>query len=211
MNEHTSSEAAEVAFLPTRRSLLSRLKDWDDQRSWRVFFETYWKLIYRVATKAGLTESEAQDVVQETVIAVAKRMGDFKYDPALGSFKGWLRHIAQCRIADHYRKRERDPVRRGNGPHAEDIQDLPDPNCFSLEESWDAEWDKNLVDAAMRRAKEQVSARQYQIFDCYVMKRWPASQVARDLRVNISQVYLAKFRVQRAIKKELSKLQKNLV
>lgn len=211
MNAHTSSEAAEVAFLPTRRSLLSRLKDWDDQRSWRVFFETYWKLIYRVATKAGLTESEAQDVVQETVIAVAKRMGEFKYDPALGSFKGWLRQIAQCRIVDHYRKRERDPVRRGKGPHSEDIQDLPDPTSFSLEESWDAEWDKNLVDAAMRRAKEQVSARQYQIFDCYVMKQWPASQVAKDLRVNVSQVYLAKFRVQRAIKKELSKLQKDLI
>ena len=33
-------------FIPTRRSLLSRLKNWDDQDSWRDFFNTYWKLIY---------------------------------------------------------------------------------------------------------------------------------------------------------------------
>ena len=54
--------------IPTRYSLLSRLQDWDDQESWRVFFDTYWRLIYSVAARSGLTESEAQDVVQETII-----------------------------------------------------------------------------------------------------------------------------------------------
>ena len=52
-------------FLPTRRSLLTRLKDWDDQQGWREFFETYWRLIYSVATKAGLNDSDAQDIVRE--------------------------------------------------------------------------------------------------------------------------------------------------
>ena len=60
-------------FIPTRRSLLTRLKNWDDQESWRVFFDTYWKLIYGVAIEAGLTDTEAQEVVQETVITVAKK------------------------------------------------------------------------------------------------------------------------------------------
>ena len=59
--------------IPTRHSLLNRLKDWRDEASWREFFETYWELIYNVARKAGLNDAEAQDVVQETVIAVAKR------------------------------------------------------------------------------------------------------------------------------------------
>ncbi len=52
-------------FIPTRDSLLSRLKDWNDRDSWKEFFETYWKLIYRTALQAGLNEAEAQDVVQE--------------------------------------------------------------------------------------------------------------------------------------------------
>ena len=59
-------------FIPTRHSLLSRLKDWNDQESWRVFFDTYWKLIYHAAVKAGLSDAEAQDVVQDTVISVMK-------------------------------------------------------------------------------------------------------------------------------------------
>ena len=35
-------------WLPTRQTLLSRLKNWDDQSSWREFFNLYWRLIYGV-------------------------------------------------------------------------------------------------------------------------------------------------------------------
>ena len=87
-------------LIPTRYSLLSRLQNWDDQDSWKVFFDTYWRLIYSVALKSGLTESEAQDVVQETIISVAKNIQKFKRDRGLGSFKGWLRNITRWRIAD---------------------------------------------------------------------------------------------------------------
>ena len=59
-------------LLATRRSLVDRLANWDDQRRWQEFFDTYWKLIYSAARKSGLTDAEAQEVVQETVITVAK-------------------------------------------------------------------------------------------------------------------------------------------
>jgi len=45
------------------------------------------------ALKGGLTAVEAQDVVQETMISVAKHMPTFEYDPAIGSFKTWLLNI----------------------------------------------------------------------------------------------------------------------
>ena len=51
-------------WAPTRRSLVNRLRNRSDQESWREFFNTYWKLIYAVALKAGLTDQEAEDVVQ---------------------------------------------------------------------------------------------------------------------------------------------------
>src|SRR5215475_237413 len=92
-------------FMPTRKSLLSRLKKWDDQESWQEFFNTYSKLLYRVAVKAGLSDAEAQDVVQETIIVVARKIPDFKYDPALGSFKSWLLLITRRRIEKQLKKR----------------------------------------------------------------------------------------------------------
>ena len=77
-------------LIPTRTTLIQRLKNWEDQSSWQDFFDTYWKLIYGVARKGGLTATEAQDVVQETMISVARQMPTFKYDRAIGSFKAWL-------------------------------------------------------------------------------------------------------------------------
>ena len=61
-------------LVATRRSLVNRLANWDDQRRWQEFFDTYWKLIYSAARKSGLTDAEAQEVVQETVITVAKKI-----------------------------------------------------------------------------------------------------------------------------------------
>ena len=77
-----------AGLLATRRSLVDRLANWDDQRRWQDFFDTYWKLIYSAARKSGLSDAEAQEVVQETVITVAKKIDKLRYDPALGSFKG---------------------------------------------------------------------------------------------------------------------------
>src|SRR5439155_16210578 len=135
-------------LIPTRSSLLSRLKNWDDQESWKDFFNTYWRLIYEVALKAGLSDAEAQEVVQETVILVAKKMQDFKYDPAVGSFKNWLLHTTRWRINDQFRKRhpEREAIRRRPEDTARTatIDRIPDPAGLVLEEEWDEEWKKSL-------------------------------------------------------------------
>ena len=94
----------------TRRSLVERLVDLGDRQRWQQFFDIYWKLIYGVARRAGLREAEAQDVVQETVITVAKNIS--KYEREAGSFKSWLLHITRWRIADQFRKRSPEPPRR---------------------------------------------------------------------------------------------------
>src|SRR6185369_1829817 len=89
----------------TRSSLIGRLRDWEDAGSWQEFFDTYWKLIYSVAIRAGLAETEARDVVQETVVCIAKQMRDGGYDRTRGTFKNWLCLITRRRIIDHLRKR----------------------------------------------------------------------------------------------------------
>jgi len=193
--------------IPTRYTLLSRLQDWDDQESWRVFFDTYWRLIYSVAIRSGLTEAEAQDVVQETIICVAKDIQKFKRDRAAGSFKGWLRNLTRWRIADQMRKRGRTDLKVlvFNEEHAGLPQDSANGG---LEELWDAEWRTNLMDAAIERVRRHVKEEHYQMFDLNVNKQWPARKVAQALGVNIGMVYLAKHRVSALIRKEVQLLEK---
>ena len=69
----------------THWSLIERLKNWDDQAGWQEFYDTYAGLIYGVAIKSGLSSSEAEEVVQETIMSVSKKMKDFKAVSAAGS------------------------------------------------------------------------------------------------------------------------------
>ena len=193
----------------TRRSLVERLADGGDQRRWQEFFDTYWKLIYSAARQSGLTDTEAQEVVQETVITVAKNIDKLKYDPAIGSFKGWLLQITRWRIADQFRKREPGNVKRPRSPDdraTATIERVPDSRVIDLDAVWEAEWKENLFETAIARVKKQVEPKQYQIFDCYVRKEWPAQKVAERLRINIGEVYLARHRVGALLKKEIRAL-----
>ena len=103
----------EQLSLQTRRSLLSRLRDLDDRQSWQIFFDLYWRLLYNVARRAGLDDVDAQDVVQDTVMAVAREIPHFRYDPERGSFKQWRFRILRRRVSDHLRKLYRQPARAG--------------------------------------------------------------------------------------------------
>ena len=195
----------------TRRSLVERLADWGDQVRWQEFFDTYSKLIYSAARQSGLTDTEAQEVVQETIITVAKSIDKLKYDPAIGSFKGWLLQITRWRIADQFRKREPGNVKRPRSPDdraTATIERVSDSHVADLDAVWEAEWKENLVEAAITRVKKQVEPKQFQIFDCYVRKEWPAQKVAERLRVNVGQVYLARHRVGALLKKEIRALEK---
>lgn len=211
----SDSKAQDSEFIPTRRSLLVRLKDWDDNESWKTFFETYWKLIYSSGIKSGLSDAEAQDLVQETVTEVARKMRDFKYDPALGSFKGWLLNLTRWRIVDQFRKRRKDSPMHSfaseDGSRTSVIESLPDEQTFNLEMTWEAEWEKNLVDAALHRVKRKVGARQYQLFDLYVMKEWKIKDISKTLNVSADQIYQAKFRVSRVMKEELEHLKTKML
>ena len=65
-----------------------------------------------------------------------------------------------------------------------------------------------LLPTAIAQVKRQIEPKQFQIFDCYVRKEWPAQKVAARLGVNIGQVYLARHRVSALLKKEIRALEK---
>ena len=191
--------------LSTRYSLLSRLQNWNDGDSWKDFFDTYWRLIYSVAMRAGLSEAEAQDVIQETIVSVAKNIHKFKRDKSLGSFKSWLRNIIRWRIADQFKKRLPVEVETDE----DSLIDIPDSAADTLEAAWDEEWQTNLMNAALDRIKLRVKEEHYLMFDMYVVRRLPASEIARTLGVTIGQIYLAKHRVSALLKKEIRALEED--
>ena len=100
-------------------------------------------LILGFALKAGLTEDEAAEVVQETLIGAAKHLPGFRYDPKVCSFKTWLLNLSNWRVKDQIRKRQvpSAPSQRGGRAHPEKqdgtstatAERVPDPAGSQLE------------------------------------------------------------------------------
>ena len=201
-------------LIPTRASLVGRLKDLQDQSSWQEFFDTYWKLIYGVARKAGLSDTEAQDVVQETMASVAKHMPGFRYDPAIGSFKAWLLNMTRWRILSQFRNRgplrDNRPLGNGSDEVSSTFAKIADPASQNLEGIWEAEWQTNLLEAAMANLKPRIDPKRFQIFDFYVNKGWLPEKVAALFNVSVDQVYLIKHRLIQTIQEEVKRLEKEM-
>jgi RNA polymerase sigma factor (sigma-70 family) len=207
--------SADYDSVPTRRSLLSRLRSLEDDISWRAFFDTYWRLIYNVARKSGLRDAEAQDIVQETVIAVARRLPEFRYDPSKGSFKRWLLLITRRRVQDHLRKRYRGLPDDGADPRESRFrcESVPDPLLLpdeQLEAAGEAEWRGILLQMALVRVRERAHPKHYQAFDFCVLQNIPAGQVARMLGLSRAQVYLAKHRLTLTLRRTAARLEVEL-
>lgn len=195
--------------------MIQRLKNWQDQASWQEFFDTYWKLIYGLARKLGLSEEDAQDVVQETMISVANRMPNFKYNPEVGSFKSWLRTLIRSRVSDYIRRRGPGNVPLQIASEFPDeslmLKETPDNHHQSLDQFYEQEWRKNLLDAAVAKVKRKLDPQKYQIFDFYVNKEWAPEKVAAAFKISVEQVYLAKHRVTEMIKSEAKRLENEML
>jgi RNA polymerase sigma factor (sigma-70 family) len=198
---------------PTRSSLVERLKDWEDQKGWREFFDLYWKLLYCVALKAGLSDAEARDVVQESVVAVAKNLRDGRFEWRRGSFRSWLLTILHRKISNHFRARKQAPVSDNGDSNSGTafLDRIPAPSSEQVQEIWDEEWTKNLADAAIERVKRRIKAKLFQTFDLYVLKEWPVQEVARVMGIHAAQVYIAKYRVTAMIRREVQQLEAQAV
>ena len=201
----------EAPLLETRSSLIQRLKATINGESWEEFFHTYWELIYNVARRAGLSEADAQDIVQETILKIHKSLDRFEYNRKRGTFKGWLRTVTRSRLNDFFKKQQRRPAL--NHPLEEaagELQNLEDPEGPEIEKIWDEEWNRNLIQAALSRTKKLSSPKQFQIFKCHYIDEWTVRETCRTLGVNAAQVYMAKQRVGKIFREAVETLQEQV-
>ncbi len=208
--------------LATRPSLLARLKDWSQQTAWREFDHDYAPLLRNVASKAGLTDAEADEVAQETLIAVAKKIGEFKHAGNRGSFRAWLYQQARWRIADQFRARARaNPHREacplnpslspGGGEGAEhEAGGAPAPDVDpAFERLWETEWEEHVRQSGLARVKRQVSARQFQLFALHVLQGLTVRGAAKAAGTTMAAVYMAKSRVGRLVRREIARVRRS--
>ncbi|MBI5386477.1 MAG: sigma-70 family RNA polymerase sigma factor [Verrucomicrobia bacterium] len=205
-----SRPACDVA---TDLGLLGRLRSWSDQESWREFCDLYTPFMLTYARRSGLSEAEAEDAVQETMLSVALKMRSFAYDPRKGRFRNWLGQLTGRRIADQIATRGRLGSRHSakaetGGSSADEVGQVSDPAALqAFQRQWDEEWEQYLLDRADQRLRRQKDPRDYQVYDWCVVNQRPVGEACQMFGLNHAQVYQICHRMREALTEEIARLQ----
>src|SRR3954464_10379580 len=182
-----------MAEIPlTRASLLVRLRDLGDEAAWVEFIDLYGALVYNYARKQGLQDADAADLGQEVLRAVAGSVGRLEYDPRRGLFRNWLFTLVRRKLSD-WRAAQGRRRRSGEPATSELLDKIPAP--ATEQAAWEAEWEERLFAWACEQVRQDVTDSTWQAFWRTAMKGQPTRQVAADLGLTASAVYLARHRV----------------
>jgi RNA polymerase sigma-70 factor (ECF subfamily) len=178
----------------TRPSLLVRLRDARDAPAWVQFVQVYAPLIYGFARRQGLQDADAADLTQEVLQAVAGAIRGLDYDPARGSFRGWLFTVVRSRLSN-FRRRRRSHPDEGSGDTEvqHSLAGVPAPDDDGA--WWDQEHERRLFAWAAEQVRPAVEPGTWAAFWGTAVEGRPAKEVAAALGLSVAAVYMAKSRV----------------
>ena len=186
-----------MVYQTTRPSVIERARQGD----WEDFVRIYPPLILGFALRRGLQSIEAEDVVQEAMSDIIRRMPEFHYDRNKGGFKAFLRRVVHNKVVDRLRKR-----RTTEPEHKLHTSSSDEPGP---EELFDQQWLLEHLYRAIELVRKEVKPSTYQSFELYVLRELPVEDVARFLNLTHNQVYVNKRRVIRRIHDHLEELQRD--
>lgn len=177
----------------TRASLLVRLRDPGDGPAWERFVEVYAPLIYGFARKQGLQDADAADLTQDVLRAVAGAVQRLDYDPARGSFRGWLFTVVRNDLRT-FLDRQRRQV-RGTGDTAAHELLAEQPAADDAEDRWNRDYQRRLFAWAADQVRPTVEEASWRAFWLTSVDGRPAKDVAAELGLTVAAVYMAKSRI----------------
>jgi RNA polymerase sigma-70 factor (ECF subfamily) len=190
---------------PTRFSLLVRLRDPRDERAWAEFVAIYTPLIERLARHKGLQDADAADLVQDVLGAVARAVEREAFDPARGSFRGWLFRVARNLAVNFLVRQGRHE--RGSGDSA--VQELLEAQPAPDEPSglFDVEYRRQLLAWAAEQVRGEFSELTWQAFWQTGVEGRPAREVAEALATTVGTVYHYKSRVMARLRQKIAEVE----
>jgi RNA polymerase sigma-70 factor (ECF subfamily) len=194
------------ASMPTTRvTLLGRLRqDPTDQAAWDVFVERYGRHIYRWCRRWKLQDADAEDVTQDILMKLARKLRDFAYDPSR-SFRGWLKTLAHHAWRDFVDSTRRAQAAAGDARVWELLQTLAARE--DLVQKLQQAFDHDLLEAAKVRVRLRVAPHTWEAFRLVALEGLPIAEVAATVQMQVAMVYVAKSKVQKLLREEIRKLE----
>ena len=185
--------------LPTRQTLLLRLRDPADDTSWTEFAEIYTPMLYGYCKKRDIKHADTADIVQDVMRSVSLAMRNFEYDPKKGKFKGWLFTAVRHAIGRHFKNLSRRPVTAADSQFIEMLESTPEE---SEQIDWDRDYQRELLQWALEKVKPEFAERIWKAFEQTALRGRDPGEVATEIGMTKNAVAIAKFRVTKRLKEK---------
>jgi RNA polymerase sigma-70 factor (ECF subfamily) len=189
----------------TRPSLLARIKDTGDRQAWAEFVDIYAPLIYGYALKQGLQEADAADLTQEVLGAVARSAARLNYNPARGTFRGWLFRVVRNELSDFGAARRRHRPGSGDTAVRRRLEEEPAPPADEVQ-AWEREYERQLFALACEQVRRDFQESTWQAFWLTAIGGKSGKEAAGVLGLTTAAVYLAKRRVTERLRQQIEYL-----
>ena len=183
----------------TSLSLLNRLRS-ADSAPWRRLVDLYTPLLRLWLQRYGVHGSDADDVLQEVLLAVSKDIPRFEHAGHPGAFRGWMKSILVNRLRNFWRARRRQPQPVGT-PFEDRLLQLED-GATAVSRLWDHEHDQYILKQLLTQAEPNFEPSTWQAFCRVALDGAAPDDVATELGISRNAVIVAKCRVLSRLRQE---------
>ena len=169
----------------TSLSLLNRLRQSSDSGGWNRLVGLYAPLLKRWLARYDIQDSDADDLVQEVLLAVLKDVSDFDHSGRTGAFRSWLRTILVHRLRNFWRAHGRRPQAHGGSDIQRKLDQLEDPTS-QLSQLWNRQHDHCVVQQLLMETEQQFAAKTWQAFCRVTLEGERNDVVAADLGMSFN-------------------------
>jgi RNA polymerase sigma-70 factor (ECF subfamily) len=183
-----------VSALDTSLSLLDRLGA-GNADAWRRMVTLYTPLLRAWLRPAGLQPADVEDVTQNALAVVLRKIPEYRHNGHAGAFRTWLRRIIDNVLREYL---------RASGPRAAGdglLAQLEDPSS-ELNRRWDAEHDRHILRGLLDLVREEFADSTWLAFCRTTLEGLPAAQVAADLGMSVNAVHIARSRFLARLRRE---------
>jgi RNA polymerase sigma factor (sigma-70 family) len=185
--------AGTITMSETRLSLLVRVRNLGDGRSWDEFHAIYRPLIFGYLRSMGLKDYDAHDLTQEVFYRLTNILPNFVLDRRRGRFRTYLWKLTYNTLVDRAR---RETVRdRAEEEWVRRFSEADESESRRLEEAWTIQHRKRILEVVLPRVRETTSRTAWACFEGRLVHRRPAAELAAELEISANAVFVYASRV----------------
>jgi RNA polymerase sigma-70 factor (ECF subfamily) len=173
--------------------------------AWREFVQLYVPLVHSYGRQRGLQDADAADLAQDVLRCVARSAPNFQYDPARGTFRGWLFAVTRNELRKRAARKARQTSGSGDSAVREVLEQQPD--AAAEEEEWGREYQWNQFRWAAEKVRSEFREGSWRAFWLSAVEGKEIEAVAAELGMSVGAIYIARSRITARIRQEIQDLE----